>query len=410
MFLIVCAMALSLGPAPEAMAQGGATSDGLAQEHRFERGGPAPPIEERIVAKDGTVYLLKELGEPVADFAGNPARSFVVTMQRPVHVETARQGLAAVRALFSETLSLDAGDYIGILYLDSLETEPLYIHTEEQIERSLIFANLPSEDVLQLPEYEDFLVASDEAPGATERRMLKRVAVSWRTTDYDPDGRPVGYEATVVFRGAQRQLVPDYHVATLSYKGIARARLTGQSLLASYVPLPSITPTLRPTELPKEEVPSTGAPIAETRAFDFVPLIAGASVVISLMALLAFVYFFCYCNARLVRILPSGRRKVLVRRRLTIEGDELRFRIAPSVALYHEGATHLLLFGRRLAGSGCTLILLWGKRQVLRCEIGREIDVTQELLSSLGDAVDGDLYLSLFEEAGIAGGLQGGRL
>jgi hypothetical protein len=298
----------------------------------------------------------------------------------------AAQGAAAVRSAFDRELYLDAGDYAGILRIQTVTTELIYRSTEEQIERTVVVPGLPSEDVIQLPEYDDFLVASDEELDATVLRTLKRVAVSWETVGFDEDGRPSSYDATVVFRGTQRSLVPDYHMATAEYAGVIPARPSGQTVLASYeaAPGPSVQlpATVRPVEVAEEPVPLSPPTLS------IVPLvIAAASTVIMLLALLLCLYFFLYRNARLVEAFPTGKRTVLARKHLRLEGGEAVFSIDPAIALYRDGVTHLICLNRQLAGRQGHLVVLWGDRQVLRVGLQRETDVTQELIKSLEEGL-----------------------
>jgi hypothetical protein len=378
----------------------------LTREYRFDRGGPAPTVEQRIVDDEGSVYLLKEVGEPVADFEGAPERSFSATVQRPVPLEVDARGEAAVREVFGESLDLDTGDYAGVLQLQSLTGEPLYFSVEEQTERVAVFSGLVSEDVAQLPEYREFPVTSDEAPGAATRQTLRRMAVSWETAAYDEDGRPSLYTATVVFRGTQRYLAPDYRMVTALYTGSIPAKQGGQSVAATYAlgpsgsPAPTV-PTIRPVEVTGDPVPL----VVPSLAFDpFV--VAGASTVVVLLGLLCFLHLF-YWNARLVRAVPSGRRRVLVRRHVRIERGEALFRLDPSMPLCCEDASHLVVFNRRLAGRQARAVLLWGDRQVLSCGMRREIDITQELLYASAGAEGA--YLSIGRDAELAAASEGGR-
>jgi hypothetical protein len=106
-----------------------------------------------------------------------------------------------------------------------------------------------------------------------------------------------------------------------------------------------------------------------------------------LLALLFLLYFFLYKNARLVRF-SKDKSKVLARRHLRVENGEAVFRIDPSLQIYRKDANHRILLGGRLAGRQGCLTVLWGDRLILRVELRREIDITEELIRAFDAGVD----------------------
>jgi hypothetical protein len=165
----------------------------ITREHSYDIEQGAPIVEQRITDDEGTVYLLKEVSGPFPAADTSPTRQFVASVQRPVSLDLEGQGEVAIQSVFDDALRLDTGDYVGTLRLQSVSQEPIYRSAEEQIERIIVYSDLASEDVLQLPEQEEFIVSSDEELGATTTRILNRLAVSWETTGYDADGRPERY-------------------------------------------------------------------------------------------------------------------------------------------------------------------------------------------------------------------------
>jgi hypothetical protein len=358
----------------------------ITRDYSYEIGQDAPIIEQQITDEEGTVYSLREISDSVPENAGVPEKHFIMTAQRPITPELESQGMTAVRSWFDETLDLDTGDYAGILRLQSLSTEPVYRSVEEQIERTIVYPGLLSEDVLQLPEYESFTVGSDEDMDAMVASELKRMAVAWTVTGFDEDGRPALYEASVIFRGTQRRLILDYHVATATYAGFVPAKPYRETIRATYeiepAPEAQPLPIIHPVTV-AEEVPSA-AP-----SFASLPLIiaVGAVVVFMLLALILLLYFFFYCNARLVKVADSGKRSVLVRRHLRLTKGEAVFKIDPSFKIYRRDMTHLIVLGRRLAARQGYLSVLWGDQMILSVTLTREIDVTAELVRTLQDGL-----------------------
>jgi hypothetical protein len=359
-------------------------TDQITFEHSYDIGQGTSSLEQRIIDEKGTVYLLREISNPLPETGDTSAREFVATVQRPLSPEVGSQGTAAVRSAFAEALSLETDEYEGTLYLRSISQEPIYRSVEEQIERVVVYPDLVSEDVLQLPEREEFIVSSDEDLDASVTQVLNRLAVSWETTGYDSDGRPVLYEATVVFRGIERHLALDYFIATAVYSGLVPAVPQRETVLATYESLP--TPLAAPVIGPL----STSEPATPLSTFSLLlPLVfAGTTAVIMLLALLFLLYFFLYRNARLVRVYPTGRRRVLLRKHLRVENGGVVFRVESSLALYREDVVHLITLNRWLASRSGHLTVLWGNRVVLCTALRREIDVTEGLFAALEDELE----------------------
>jgi hypothetical protein len=395
-FFIVCILLFLLDTLLSVTASGSASAaEQIIREHSYDVAQGAPTLEQQITDDEGTIYLLKEVSDPIPAAGTGPTRQFVATVQRPVSSDLESQGTTAVQSLFDDALRLDTGDYVGTLRLQSVSQEPIYRSVEEQIERTIVYPDLVSEDVLQLPEQEEFIVSSDEELEAMTTQILTRLAVSWETTGYDADGRPERYEATVVFRGAQRQLVLDYFVATATYSGIVPARLQRETVFATYEPEPAAEPAPAPAPAPVSlptispiVVPEPTAPLSAS-PLDILPLvIAGAATVVMLLALLFLLYFFLYKNARLIRAFPTGRRRVLARKHLRLERGEVVFRIEPSLRIYRDDSTHLIVLNRSLASRPGQLTVLWGDQLIVRVGLRREVDITEELIHAFGEGVE----------------------
>jgi hypothetical protein len=386
MLVSICIVVALLDVTPGGRASNHAlAADQITLEHTYDISRGAPVLEQRIVDEEGITYLLKEVSSPFPETGTVPAKEFVATVQRALSPEVESQGITAVRRAFAETLDVSTDEYAGILHLQSVSQEPVYRSVEDQIERVIVYPDLASEDVLQLPEQEKFTVSSDEGPEALTTQTLTRLAVSWETTGYDADGRPNRYDATVVFRGVERHLAIDYFIATAVYSGLIPALPQRETVLATYESAPEPLPAPAVNLIP---VPEPAAPLSvqPPRLFPFI--LAGAAAVVMLLALLFLLYFFLYKNARLVRAHPTGKHQVLLRRHLRLENGEAVFRIEPSLALYREGAAHLIVLNRQLAARPGQLAVLWGDQVVLRAALRQEIDITEELLVALGDELE----------------------
>ncbi|MDR0347513.1 MAG: hypothetical protein LBH56_03980, partial [Coriobacteriales bacterium] len=356
----------------------------IIREYTYEVSDVAPLIDERFTDEGGTLYLLKELSDPVVVSAGSPERHFTATLRRPISPELESQGTEAVREHIGLTYDYNSEDFAGVMYLQTLSTEPVYHSVEEQVERVIVYPGLPSEDVFQLPESESFTVSSDEEKDATITQELRRVAVSWTVTAFDEDGRPLEYEATVIFRGVQRRLLVDYFIATADYAGFVPAVLQRETIFATYTATPgaSNTSPATPTPAPLVTLPESTAPTAAPSP-KIAPVVffavGGTVVVITLFALVFLLYFFVYRNVCLIGISKTGERSVLLRKRLRVTNGEATLRINPSLKLYHGNTVYLLLLKGRLAQQNGQLTVLWGDRVIARATLQREIGITTEL-------------------------------
>jgi hypothetical protein len=358
----------------------------VVREYTYGIGEDAPAIEERYIGDDGTVYILKEHSNPLLNMGAVSENPFSLTVRRPVSVDVFDQGEAAVRAAFDKQLTIDTGGFAGILHLQDVSSEPVYRSTERQIEREVIFPDLPSEDVAQLPTSGVFTVGSDSGLDATVDSTLERLAVSWITTGEDGYGRPAVYQATVIYRGIERELILDYYWATATYDGILPAKPLSQTVSATYeaqetreVPTSAVAV---PLNIPETVIPLAVAPSR-------LPLIMiAATAVVMLLALLFLLYFFLYKNARLVRRDGLETCKVVTRQRLRLEDGETVFKIDSDYQMYCEGVSHQIVLSKRLASKQGQLVALWGNRMVLRTSLKREIDISEELVKALSGSLD----------------------
>lgn len=363
----------------------------ITREHSYGIGETTPYIEERLVGEDGTVYLLKELSDSTIDASSVSQRSFSLLVERPVSVEMHDEGESAIRNRFDQLLSVDTGEFVGTLRLRNLVSEPVYRTSENQVERTVVIPDLPSEDVAQLPTTGVFSVASDTGLDATVDKELQRLAVTWETTGFDAFGRPANFQATVIYRGIERELLVDYYRVTATYTGVLLADPQSQTVIATYEaeeerragPADTL-PIIKPVTIAETAVPLASAAGIQ---LPFIA-IAAAAMIVMLMALLFLLYFFLYKNARLVRLSDAGRRKVLERKHLRLEEGELIFKVDPSHQLYQSEVSHQIVLSNRLAQQQGQLLVFWGDRLILCTNLKRETNITEELVKSVSEGFE----------------------
>lgn len=116
-------------------------------------------------------------------------------------------------------ITVEEGGLRGEIPLKDVLLQPLYRSWDGQIDRTVIYQELPTNDVSLLPETAPFIVGSDGFPGATCEKDLRRADVVYEVTGFDGCGIPRSYQATVVYRGAESTLSISSYLAKATYEG-----------------------------------------------------------------------------------------------------------------------------------------------------------------------------------------------
>jgi hypothetical protein len=367
----------------EVQAAYGLEPDKMEREYTYDAATSPPNVEQTTTDEAGNHYRLVATSEPAPANGFIHEKVFTFTQTRAITVGQQEQGEVALRARFESAVVIDEEGYQGSIPFISLESEPAWRSVERVVDRQCTYTGLPSVDIIQLPEYADFVVSSDERVGATTTKTLRRAGVVWQTTGYAEDGRPNEFAATVTFRGVERELVVDYYLVTAHYEGTVPARIQMVSIVATYEP--EVAPEAVP---PVVAVPGTpGSLPAATVPLDAQPapfpwFMLGLAAMVSLLGLLALLYFFLRNNAQLVETPVEGPGRVLLRRRLRLNDGEAVFVIPAEIELLVAGATHRIVLSARLAKREGMLAVHWGDLQLLLTGLSREVDLAEDLISA----------------------------
>jgi hypothetical protein len=363
------------------------TAAEMTEEYTYDRHGAEPSIPEERRDEQGRLYRLKSVSEPepAADFVSN--RTFTYTVTLPITVEEHGAGDAAIRAHFDESYYVEEDGFSGWIPLVSLSSQPVYRSIERQVDRTVVYPGLPSEDVRQLPESAQFAVTSDAYPGATTQATLWRAAVQWEVTALAADERPIQYSATVTYRGLESDLTDDYYEATAVYQGTVQATAEMVTVVATWelVQLVQLTPQPTPAAAP---LPVTEPAEVEP---DFPWLLLALAAVISMLALALFLLVFFRGNIRLIDTDAAGASRVLLRRRLRLQDGEVRLNIPAEIELFLPGHRNHLLLSNRLANREGVLVVAWGGLQLLRTGLRREVNLTSDLLNEAASGAMDDI-------------------
>jgi len=357
--------------------------DKIDREYTYDAAGTPPQVEQMVTDEAGSHYKLVATSEPIPADGFIHEMVFTFTQIRAITAEQQAQGEAALRAQFEPRVLIDEDDYRGSIPFVSLNSEPFWRSVERVVDRQSTYKGLPNEDIIQLPEYADFLVTSDESVDASTTKSLRRAGVVWKTTGYAEDGRPNEFAATVTYRGVERDLVADYYLVTAHYEGVVPARAQMVTIVATYE-LQVEPEVVRAAAVPPREsasLPAVNIPL-DAPAAPFPWFMLGLAAMVSLLGLLILLYFLLRNNAQLVETSVEGPSRVLLRKRLRLNDGEAVFVIPAEIELLVAGATHRIVLSARLAKREGMLAVHWGGLQLLLTGLSREVDLAEDLISA----------------------------
>jgi hypothetical protein len=360
----------------------------LDKEYTYDATDTPPKVEREVTDDDGKRYELVATGEPSPAEGYIHEMEFAFTLTYAVSVEQQAQGEAALQALFEPSIPIDEDGYSGSIPFVSLDSVASWRSVERVVDKELSYAGLPSVDIIQLPEYADFVVMSDEYVGATTTKTLRRAGVVWQTTGYAGDGRPNEFTATVTYRDVESELVADYYLVTAYYEGTVPARAQMVTVVATYEPRtePEVvrvgaTPPRETVSLPAVEIPLAAPSVT------FPWLMFGFAAMVILLGLLAFLYFFLRNNAQLIETSVDGSSRVLLRKRLRLNDGEALFAIPVELELFGAGAAYRIVLSDRLAKREGMLAVHWGGLRLLLTRLSREVDLAEDMVSAAATEV-----------------------
>lgn len=196
-----------------------------------------PTVPVRVENAQGYAYIFQTKTVELA-----PDQVLEKPLVRDVTVD-APFGSDPVTALAAE-LPVDEDGYAGTLELSGHAETPTYTSRTHMVDRTVVFEDLPDNDVTRIPEEQTFTISSDALPNATTEASLRRASVSMAVSSVDEDGSPATYTATVVYRGQESYLEQTGWHVTGTYAGTVDKKEVHRILTATYAlempPVPEI--------------------------------------------------------------------------------------------------------------------------------------------------------------------------
>ena len=163
--------------------------------------------------QDGLTYSLvgTEIEQLESQFGTVPA-------QRSVTVPCEPADLDAVRNSFAQALDVDQDGYAGSIPLVQVAAAPAYARRAWEVNELRDFAELPSNDAIQIAAELAF-----NNPETENDLVLRLASLSWSIDALDANGLPSSYTAHALYRGADTASVLDHYDVTAFYEGDVQA-------------------------------------------------------------------------------------------------------------------------------------------------------------------------------------------
>jgi hypothetical protein len=246
------------------------------------------PRVDNTIEYERAVYELQSVSAAVEDpDYEHPTRHFTSYRSLEIYVDY----IDTAPSRFAPFIPYEQGAFKGVLYLtlplqQTLFEESLF----RQVDREILFENLPNNDVVQIPETYEFEVTSDESEDATRVIPLDRLSVVWEIVGTNAAGRPNNYKATVVYRGEETDLRPDHYIVTATYTGDIAEGIDQYILTAIYKK--TADPVVAPAPVAIESLPVPTA-IIENPGFPW-GLLFGALTAAALAIAASLLIFFWF--------------------------------------------------------------------------------------------------------------------
>lgn len=182
-----------------------------------------------VIEAGGVRYELREVAAAEKDESWQrPVKSVTVQVTKSVPAADVERALNYFPAEMSYEQSGFAGMLVRGAQLSSqAETEVL----TRQVDRTVSFAGLPSNDASSLPQRQSFEVSSAEGPVVKD---LDLSDVSYQVESWAPDGTPASYTALANYRGVEDYLTTPGYSVTYAYEGSVETVDTQMVIKATY--------------------------------------------------------------------------------------------------------------------------------------------------------------------------------
>jgi hypothetical protein len=185
------------------------------------------PTVPQTILEFGREYALVRTAEPVLEAMLPVTRTYTYTVAGVVSKE----------------------DMKAIAGLGNVSLQPTLASVEQQIDKTEVIENLPTNDVEYLPQTREYEIQSDAYEGAVTKGALNRAGVEFKLMGYDEYGLPDNYTAIVTYRGVETYLEPRYYNAEATYTTNTTNTVPSYVIVAEYEPNETVTvkPPIMPT-------------------------------------------------------------------------------------------------------------------------------------------------------------------
>jgi hypothetical protein len=247
--------------------EGGDVSDTLITvEYRYTEGEAVPTVPQTIL-EFGREYALVRTAEPVLEAMLPVTRTYTYTVAGVVSKE----------------------DMKAIAGLGNVSLQPTRASVEQQIDKTEVIENLPTNDVEYLPQTKEYEIQSDAYEGAVTKGALSRAGVEFKLVGYDEYGLPDNYTATVTYRGIETYLEPQYYNAEATYTTRANQSVPTYVIVAEYEASDKAVvtdPVILEPEEPEADIEDDNTPLTAREILTIVAISLGSVVIAFLIAAL----------------------------------------------------------------------------------------------------------------------------
>ncbi|MDR1954138.1 MAG: hypothetical protein LBQ21_06675 [Clostridiales Family XIII bacterium] len=209
--LLLCTASALPVFAVETTESGDANSTSLTIEYRYTQGEDIPEIPKTIT-RFGRKYSLVKAAEPVLESMLPRTRTYTYKV---------------IGVVSKQDVAMVAG-------LGNVSLQPVLASVERKVDKTETITNLPTNEAEYLPRTKEYEISSDAYEGTVTKGALTRAGVEFELTGYDEYGIPDRYTATVVYRGIETYLEPQYYNAEATYTTRTADTVSSYVIIADY--------------------------------------------------------------------------------------------------------------------------------------------------------------------------------
>jgi hypothetical protein len=205
----------------------------ITKTYRYIAGDKIPDILEEF-AQDGIVYrLLSPIGLPKVSSSFVLSREYSTT-ERKDGIDFTLVKDDRYQDTFATTIKISEDGYIGIMTRQGFDLLPYYQPRKRQVERTVTYPDLSSNDVSSIPQVRTFTITSDVGDDTKTTEELGLAALEWTIDEVDSYGIPLTWTAIATYRGIEGYRTGEDYTVVAHYEGIATRPGSNMTIEAVY--------------------------------------------------------------------------------------------------------------------------------------------------------------------------------